>query len=118
VAELERQVSEALRAARETRGPLKEELDQRLRTVSEQLVKKQEQLDASICETYALGARLKSAEQRVRGLEDQLVEARSAAGNGDGLFDLESAGWQTCPSLAVTQTIDGLGSSRLSINAS
>lgn len=84
---------EAQKSARESRGPLREEMDSRMKSVSEQLVKKQEQLDSSICENYALGARLKSAEQRVRALEDQLVEARSAAGTGgEGLFDLEGAG--------------------------
>lgn len=39
--------------------PLKDEMDARMKLVSEQLVKKQEQLDATICENYALQARLR-----------------------------------------------------------
>ena len=57
--------------------------------VSEQLVKKQEQLDSTICENYALQARLRSAEERAQTFEKQLMEARASTG---GLYDMETAG--------------------------
>jgi hypothetical protein len=50
-------------------------------------VRKQEQLDAALCDRYALEARLKSAEHRLRSMEGQLAEARSGP---DALFDMES----------------------------
>jgi len=52
-------------------------------------VRKQEQLDATICENYALQARLRSAEERSQSFEKQLVEARAAAG---GMYDMETGG--------------------------
>ncbi|EWM21254.1 hypothetical protein Naga_100908g2 [Nannochloropsis gaditana] len=56
-------------------GRVREEMEVRVQALSEQLVRKQEALDAALSNVYAAEARFKASEARVKALESQLAAA-------------------------------------------